>query len=370
MKEACAGRRRRVLPRALAVQGRLRRDRPAGRRGHRRGRARRRRGRIVYLGGLRPAETDGELSDHLSFAGPGRRRVPALRGPGRGPAGRRDPGRGFGQLRDAALPDRATARDGDAALGRHARAADRRARRPALPRRRRRLCPRGEPHVRPRRARRPDLPSDDAAVRGRGRPAAAADHRRPRADALAELAVGERGDAGAEVAGDTADRVARARDGVPRARHRPVRPRPDGRPDRLHAGRRTRAGEDQGRRGGDPLVGRVGLGTRAPVLDPLPTDPDWTGGSVYIDSRCTETTAEPRPPVGRRQGHRRLERLVLVPARLGRARLGGPARRRRRACAAAGATRRPCSSARRWTGGGSRRWTRRAPSACCACARR
>ena len=65
--------------------------------------------------------------------------------------------------------------------------------------------------------------------------------------------------------------------------------------------------------------------------DPLPTDPDWSGGSVYTDHRDRDTTASPQRLWA--VGHRRRERVVLVPTGLGRPRLGGPADRRRRPAA-------------------------------------
>ena len=58
----------------------------------------------------------------------------------------------------------------------------------------------------------------------------------------------------------------------------------------------VRAGAGQGprRRRGDPLVRPRPARTRA--AEPLPTDPDWSGGTVYIDERERD---------GRRAGRRR-----------------------------------------------------------------
>ena len=51
--------------------------------------------------------------------------------------------------------------------------------------------------------------------------------------------------------------------------------------------------------------------------DPLPTDPDWAGGSLYVDERTRATAADAGRAVAGGRGHRRRRRLVLVPARLG-----------------------------------------------------
>ena len=92
--------------------------------------------RIVYLGGLGGRRRRAELSPHLAS------RHEVGRGAGRRPgAGHRAARRGDHRLglrvvRDAALPGRGAAGDGHAQVGRHALPADRRPRRPALPRRR------------------------------------------------------------------------------------------------------------------------------------------------------------------------------------------------------------------------------------------
>ena len=156
------GRRRRLLPRALAGRARLRGDRPPRRHDHG---SRCPRGR-------RPAH---RLPGRPA---PGRAAVVA---PGQPPRGRRDPaaqrrpdGRAAGrrrarlrisELRDAALPHRAAARDGHAALGRHPHPADRRSRRAALPRRRRATARRRQPDVRHRRPRSAHVPGDDGPLR-------------------------------------------------------------------------------------------------------------------------------------------------------------------------------------------------------------
>ena len=88
--------------------------------------------------------------------------------------------------------------------------------------------------------------------------------------------------------------------------------------------------------------------------DPLPTDPDWAGGSLYVDERTRATTAVARAGVAGRRGHRRRARLVLVPAGLGGARLAGPAGRRGRAAPRPAGPATGSTSATPWTSGGSR----------------
>ena len=85
--------------------------------------------------------------------------------------------------------------------------------------------------------------------------------------------------------------------------------------------------------------------------DPLPTDPDWAGGSAT----STSAPGRRRPPgrVAGGRGHRRRDRLVLLPAGL-----AGPRRLDRRSAASAAAGRRdpPRRPLRRrppWTSGGS-----------------
>ena len=101
--------------------------------------------------------------------------------------------------------------------------------------------------------------------------------------------------------------------------------------------------------------------------DPLPTDPDWAGGSLYVDERTRTTTAAPGRAVAGRRGHRRRHRLVLLPAGLAGPRLAGPAGRRRRP---APRPARPAPALRRrrprlLAGRGDRR-----AAGCCGCAPR
>ena len=91
--------------------------------------------------------------------------------------------------------------------------------------------------------------------------------------------------------------------------------------------------------------------------DPLPSDPDWAGPhGLRRRARAALDGAAGRPLDGHR-GHRRRERLVLVPARLGGARLARQARRRRRPPPRPARSRHDCTSATPSTSGGSRRST-------------
>ena len=183
-------------------------------------------GRIVYLGGLYPRGRGPLPAPGVAHRG---RRDPArLRRADDRAAGRGDPRVRLGVVRDDALPDRAAAGHDRAALGRQPDPADRDPRRPALPRRLGGDARRRQPGLRHRRPGRPDLPPDDAALRRRGRPAAADHRRRQGADAEAVQPLGVPRDARAVRARAAAGRVARARGGVRRARHRrascPTRP--------------------------------------------------------------------------------------------------------------------------------------------------
>ncbi len=62
--------------------------------------------------------------------------------------------------------------------------------------------------------------------------------------------------------------------------------------------------------------------------DPLPSDPDWAGRTVFTDARTLVTSASRRPAVVRGAGHRWNERLVLLAVPLGGARADGPRGRR------------------------------------------
>ena len=64
--------------------------------------------------------------------------------------------------------------------------------------------------------------------------------------------------------------------------------------------------------------------------DPLPTDPEWSGGTVYRDDRETAVHAAPTDVWRAIEGIGGERGLVLVPARMGGARPHRPALRRRR----------------------------------------
>ena len=139
----------------------------------------------------------------------------------------------------------------------------------------------------------------------------------------------------------------------------PTRP---GRPIGFDEARRLALRRVRDARGRHPLVVR----RRCPGApsDPLPTDPDWAGGSLYTDDRELAGRRPARGAVAGDRGHRRRERLVLLPARLGGARLAGPAGRRGGAAPRPPGRRAGCGSATRWTSGGSRRSS---PGGCCGC---
>jgi hypothetical protein len=152
------GRRRRLLPRALAGRARLCGDRPPRRHDH----------GSRCPGGGRPAHRvpGRPPPGRAALVAPrqpprGRRDPPAQRRPDGRAAGRRRARLRISELRDAALPHRAPAGDGHPALGWHPRPADRRPRRAALPRRRSATARRRQPDVRHRRPRGAHVPGDD-----------------------------------------------------------------------------------------------------------------------------------------------------------------------------------------------------------------
>ena len=160
------GRRRPVLPRALALRARLRRGRPPRRADQRAGRPRGR--RVADRLPRRHAPRGRRALRAPRVARRGRRDLPALGRPDRHPAGGGDPRVGVGELRDAALPHRAPARDAHAVVGAPPRPAHRHPRRPALPGQGGDAAARDQPDVRHRRPRRPDLPGDDGGLRRGG----------------------------------------------------------------------------------------------------------------------------------------------------------------------------------------------------------
>ncbi|OLL80972.1 putative integral membrane protein [Pseudonocardia sp. Ae168_Ps1] len=255
-------RRRRLLPRALAVRHRLRRHRPAGGADPRRG-CTRGRGEADRLPGRpTPRRRSGRAVGAPGVPGGGGGDPAAVRGADGRPAGRSDPRVRLGELRDAAPPDRAAAGDGHPPLGPQPHPADRGAGRAALPDPGRGDPGGAEPDLRHRRSGRPVLHRDDAPLRRRRRPGQAPGAAGAGAVARAVGPLGERRDPGAEVHREAAHRVTGARGRLHRERHRRPRAGSARWADRLRAGRRARPRPDHRRRGGDPLVRRDG-GERA-----------------------------------------------------------------------------------------------------------
>ncbi len=103
--------------------------------------------------------------------------------------------------------------------------------------------------------------------------------------------------------------------------------------------------------------------------DPLPSDPEWSGGSVYVDERRAATTATPEQlwPVVTASAAPLAGTRSRWPGRCAAGPTGRPAAS---ACAGDGATRRACTWVRPWTGGGWKPWTTTARSGCSGCGRR
>ena len=81
--------------------------------------------------------------------------------------------------------------------------------------------------------------------------------------------------------------------------------------------------------------------------DPLPTDPDWAGGSLYVDERERAVGRLAASAVAGHRGHRRRAAAGTPSRRLGGPRVAGQAASAASGCAAAGATRTTCGSATR-----------------------
>ena len=253
----------------------------------------------------------------------------------------------FGVVRDAALPHRTAAGDGDAALGALADPADRHPRRPPLPRRGghlpddvSRTFDIGGPDVLTYR----DMMQRFATVAGPQPPA----HLPGPGPVPPPLEpVGQPGDAGAEQPRPSARRVAPQQRGHHRTRHRGLHPRPARRLDRLRPRRRARAHEDPDLRRPDDLVvgehpGRAeraaavrtptgpadrSMSTSAPATSarrPRPsggssrasadngagTRSRWAGGSVAGSTVSPAGLACARSTQPRQPAPRRLPRLV------------------------------------------------------------
>ena len=71
----------------------------------------------------------------------------------------------------------------------------------------------------------------------------------------------------------------------------------------------------------------------------MPSDPDWAGGSLYVDERTSIVDAAPTQPVAGDRGHRRRERLVLLGAGVAGPGLARRLQRRARAAARPARTR-------------------------------
>ncbi len=268
-----------------------------------------------------------------------------------------------GQLRDAALPHRAAPRHGHAPLGAQPDPADRRPRRAALPHPRRATVDRrGQPRLRHRRPGRADLPGDDAPLRGRRRAPPPGRRAGAGAHAVAVRAVGQPGHARAAQHRGPADRVARARGRRPRPRRRRATS-PTRRP-----GRRTyeHAIELALARIRDADVPTRWSDASAPS-DPLPTDPDWSGGSDLHRRPRAAHRRRPGQALGRSSSPSAASTAGTPSRSPGRCAAGSTGSPAAPGCAAAGATRAGCTPARRSTGGASSGWSGRT---CCGCARR
>ena len=104
----------------------------------------------------------------------------------------------------------------------------------------------------------------------------------PGAHAGAVVALGEPRDAGPRRDRSPPHRVAHPRGRGGRARHRRVDPRPTGGPHRRGPRHRAGVAKDLPGRRRDAWSSAAWPGAPS---DPLPTDPDWSGGSIYVDER-------------------------------------------------------------------------------------
>lgn len=248
-----------VLPGALTgLRARFRGDRPAcrpdlRRTGPRRRGAPHRLPRRPHPGG-RPRA--GALPAS-ALTGRGRPDPARLRGPRHRPAGRRRDRLRLRLLRDAPLPHRTAARDGDAELGRDPRPAHRRTRRAALPRRQRDHAAGRQPEFRHRRPGHPHLPGHDGPLRGGRRTAPAAHPAGPHAHPAPVQPLDRPRHPRARRPRPPARRVPAVRGRLRRARHRRVRTRPARRPGLLRQGPGPRPPTGPGGPGHHPLVLRL-----------------------------------------------------------------------------------------------------------------
>ena len=84
-------------------------------------------------------------------------------------------------------------------------------------------------------------------------------------------------------------------------------------------------------REGDVSTRWSSAGTAGAPSDPLPSDPSWAGGSLYVDERISAVRASPEALWRVIEGIGGDDRVVLLPGRVGGPRLARPAGRRRRA---------------------------------------
>ena len=112
----------------------------------------------------------------------------------------------------------------------------------------------------------------------------------PVLEPMAERTLGRCGDAGPGKHRQTAGQVPAQRGGVHRERHPALRGPAAGGAADVRAGGTAGTGARARRQRHHALVER--LGPRAPA-EPLPTDPDWAGGSLYVDDRSTTVDASP-----------------------------------------------------------------------------
>ena len=169
----------------------------------------------------------------------------------------------------------------------------------------------------------------------------------------ARIALGESRDADPAIHRPTAGRVAAERVRHEGPRHRRAHPASGRRahavPARGRARTRTRAATTRSRRAG--WTAEV-LGVPS---DPLPSDPDWAGRTVFVDTRTATTPASPDAAVAGHRGDRRRERVVLVAACSGRSAAGWTGSSAGSGSRAAAAAVRGSKSATRSTSGASRR---------------
>ena len=86
--------------------------------------------------------------------------------------------------------------------------------------------------------------------------------------------------------------------------------------------------------------------------DPLPSDPPWAGGSLYVDARSSRCPRFAGRTMAGHRGHRRRDRVVFLPRRVGTYAGCSTGSAAASGCAADAVIRGTCSSATRWISGG------------------